>query len=501
MDSKQDFLNAAVAEIDDFPRIAALYRAGDPRITQQLGAMAAMLAHMSAQQEVAASEPFLKERPATILADAAMRGIIPRSKGVRVQVSVSNAKGLQPLILQAARKVLDSSGNEYILETPVTVPAGGESVAVVQQTTGQTIKHTVVDSRPFYDIEVPQASDGSTLSAIAISDNEGPYAWADRYTNIKSNQRVFHVECDDQQRTYVRFGYRDVVGFQPPNGTVMTLQVSYSKGDITPAAGSPFSLEYVNNPLEAGAELKMLALVQRGEDPVSIDTLKELARYPSTYSNNAVFLGNFGYLVHKNFPSLQFGSVWNEAHEELVRGANIKSINALFVAVVGPEGQEAVIEDESLLDGGATMENLLVDEADLTDLQRAVRKVIHLADDSYRIRFYTPVVREIGITITARVSSSYLASDVQAQIKALLLENFGMASASAKRGYNRPLYQQVYKLLRENIPALSGGDTDWQVHIAEPDDSARPELWRYVSEASLAVSVNTVNIVIPSWGG
>lgn len=496
MDTKQDFLDVAFADIDNYPRLAALYRAGDPRITQHLGAMAAMLAHMSAQQEVAAMEPFMKERPATIIADAAMRGIIPRSKGVRLRLSVNNAKGLQTLNLQASRKVLDSSGNEYQLESPVAVPAGGQGTVVAQQITIETIKHTVVDSHPFYAIEVPMANDGSTLSGIAVSDSEGEYSWSDRYTNIKSNERVFHVECDDQQRTYVRFGYRDVVGFQPPSGTVITLQVSSTRGDVTPDAGSPFTLDYANNPLEAGAELAMLELVQRGENPVDVSTLKELARYPSTYSNNAVFLGNFDYLVRSGFPSLQFGSVWNEAHEELVRGADVKNINALFVAVVGAEGLE-----EYLTEVDAAVPPLLIDEAELTDLQRAIRKAIHRADDGYRIKFYTPVVREIGMTITARVSSSYLASDVEARIKEVLLKEFGKESASAKRGYNRPLYQQVYKLVRDNIPALSGGDTDLIVNIVEPPVSERPELWRYVSHNSLKVKVNTVNTVIPSWGG
>lgn len=502
MDSKQEFLDAAFADIDNYPKIAALYRLGDPRVTQQIGAVAAMLALLSGQQEVAALEPFLKEREATILADAAMRGIIPKSKGARIGVLLDNEKGLQPVTLQAQRVVLDSSGNEYRLETPVTIPAGGQASVVARQMSGVTLRHVVQDSRSFYDIEIPPADDGSTLSSIDVSDAEGPFTWADRYTNIRANQRVFHVECDDLKRVFVRFGWRDVVGFQPPSGTTITLNITYSRGDVIPDAGTPFTLDYINSALEAGLQLSMQEVVQRGENPLGIETLREMARYPATYSNNAVFMGNFDYLVRKNFPSLQFSSVWNEAQEELVRGASVQNINALFVAVVGPDGAEESLEEEDPEEGPpALVAPVAIDESEMTELQREIRKLIHRADDSYRIKFYTPIKRKIKMSVTARVASTYRAEDVRAQIAQVLLDEYGPSSDRAKRGYSRPLYQEVYALLRARVPALSGGDSDWQLNIVEPPTSERPELWRFVAPDTLSITVNTVNVVIPSWGG
>ena len=72
MYSKQDYLDAALADIDNYPKLAMLYRAGDPRITQHLGAIAFMLAMLSQQTEAAVMEVFHKTRPSTVLADAAM---------------------------------------------------------------------------------------------------------------------------------------------------------------------------------------------------------------------------------------------------------------------------------------------------------------------------------------------------------------------------------------------------------------------------------------------
>lgn len=496
MQTKQDFINAALANIDQYPTLATRIRAGDPTILQQIETQATMLAMHSQQVEVAVMEAFEKVRPATVLADAAMRGIVPKARPLLIQVNATN-KSVQPITIDAGRTLADSSGNAYVVEQGATIAAGGTGVLIVKQGYTSTIVHTVADSRPFYAIQVPAAQDSSFISAVALSDVNGPYEWRNRYTNTQPDERVFHVEVDDKQRIYVRMGQRDIVGVQPMDGDKLTLTVFYCLGDMTPSVNSPMALDYVANPLEASLDLVSGDVVSKGEDPISQDTLRELARYPSTYTDNAVFLGEFDFLVRKEYPSLQFCSVWNEAHEELVRGPKLKNINAQFVAVFSATGDELVLTETA----GAPVAPQEIDEVDLTETQRAIRRTIAGADDSYRIRFFTPVISPIAMTVTARVASSYRKEDVKAQIISELLKAYGQASAAARRGYNRPLYQSVYKLMRDNVPALSGGDSDLMLNIAEPSGQARPELWRYVSPESLTVTVETVNIVVPSWGG
>ena len=72
---------------------------------------------------------------------------------------------------------------------------------------------------------------------------------------------------------------------------------------------------------------------------------------------------------------------------------------------------------------------------------------------------------------------------------------------ASRRGRNQPLYQNIYALLRRKVEALGVGAADLQVTIAAPATANRPELWRYVSAASLTVTVTTANIVTPSWSG
>lgn len=494
--TKADFQRAIRDSISAYPSVAPLYQAGDPRVMQHLDAMATMLSMLSAQVDAAQAEPFEKVRDSTVLADAAMRGIVRKGKPARVRVRAAN-KGSASFTVETGRALLDSSGLPYRVETPAVVPPGGEATFEAAQVYTRAIPHTVRRAEPFYAIPVPQADDGSFLCGIGVSDAAGEYEYRDRYVNIGVGERVFHVEADDRQQVYVRLGFEGVVGVQPIDGDELMLSVAYTSGNISPEFGSPFSFEYLGSPNESLIELTMDAMLMAGQDPVAMSVLRDLARYPSTYDNNAVFLGEFDYLVRRNFPSLRFLSVWNEAAEEIVRGPSLDNINTLFVACLSQDGGEAVLPEPAI--GQPDPQPETVPESELTETQKRIRAAILSADDSYKVRFVTPVRSKIAMSISAVVSTSYVATDVQGVMREVLLQEFGEESAASRRGSNKPLYQRVYALLKARIPALSDGDADLKVSIAE-QELPRPEVWRFVSQDSLTISVVTANITTPSWG-
>jgi hypothetical protein len=493
--TKADFQQAIADSIANYPAVAALYHAGDPRILQHLDAMAAMLAMLSSSQETAQAEPFEKVRDATVLADAAMRGIIRKARSGRVRVNVANTSGAT-FSVQAGRNVFDSVGNLYRIDTPATVLDGATGTFDATQIKAETVTHTVSGSVPFYAIEIPESSDDSYLTGIAVSDSDGDYEYRERYVNTLADERVFHVEADDQQRIYVRFGQSGVVATQPTDGTVITLTIYRAVGEIAPSANSPFSFEYIESPLESSVELTLNSLLDKGENPPDMSTLRDLIKYPSVYDHNAVYLGEFEFLVRRAYADTQFLSVWNESVEELVRGADVANINCLFVAVLSSSGTESVLTEPDPNTPVAPTEIL---EASLTATQKAIRTVITNADDSYKVRFFTPVQSKISMTVTATVSTAYSATDVQSQIIDLLLTEYGQSSPAARRGAAKPLYQKVYSLLRQNVPALADANADWQVSIANYPGTLRPELWRYVAADSLTVTVTTANITGSGW--
>jgi len=496
--TKADFQAAIRDSIAAYPAIAPLYQAGDPRVTQHLDAMATMMAMLSAQIEVAQSEPFEKTRDSTVLADAAMRGIVRKGSPARVRILAVNT-GSDVFTVESGRTLLDSSGLPWRVETAVSVPAGGQATFEASQINAVTIKHIVNGTEPFYAIPIPASDDDTHLCAIAVSDADGAFEYRDRYVNTEAGERVFHVEADDRQQVYVRFGFDGVVGVQPHDGAEITLTVFTTAGEVSPAYGSPFSFEYLGSPSEAAIELRMDALLAVGQNPISMSALRDLARYPSVYDNNAVFLGEFDFLVRRKFPSLQFLSVWNESAEEQARGPKFENINALFVACLSSAGGEAVLDEP---DPDAPVPPTHIDSQDLTHTQNEIRAAILSADDSYRVHFVTPVRSKIRMRIHARVSTSYVASDVRQKITEALMSEFGPASAASRRGRQRPLYQRVYALLRQRISALSDGEADLTVNIMEPESLlVRPEMWRYLDTDTLNVTVETANITTPSWGG
>lgn len=497
--TKSDFERAIELTISDYPTIAPLYEAKDPRIMQNLEAMASMLAMFSAQIETAQTEQYNKTRDGTILADAAMRGIVRKGSAARVRIKAYN-DSKESVRIVSGRTIIDSAGNYWRTETPAVVEPGGSATFEATQQRFKTINHTVKNSIPFYAIEIPVAEDGSHLCSIAVSDAEGAYDYRDRYTNTFAEERIFHIEADDRQRVFVRFGCRNVVGYQPDEGRQITLTVSYTAGDVKPEYESPFSFEYTQSPNENAVSLEMESLVKPGEDPISMTMLHDMAKYPGIYRRDAVFLGEFGFLVRSHFPTMQFLSVWNETLEEKARGGSVDSVNAIFVACLSQGGGEKVLEETA--EGPAVAPEEIQTGA-LTSVQREIERVILRADDSYRVRFFTPVISKIGIVINARVSATYRVDDVEKKIREAILTEYGKTSAGARRGMLQPLYRDIYDLLKRKVSALTDGEADLQVGIAEDPNSPRirPERWRFVDESSLKVTVSVSNVVVHSWGG
>lgn len=497
--TKQDFQDVIKNSLANHPELDARYRVNDPRMVQSLEAMATMLGMISQHIDVAVAEPFLKTRDATVLSDAAMRGLVPKATPARARIAVKN-NGTADYTMDTSRPVLDSTGRLWLTQTTATVRPGEVGTVEVIQRRSVSITHTVTNYEPFYSIEIPKAVDDAFLSSLSVRDALGEWTWRERYVNTWPGERVYHVEADDRKRVYIRFGIADVVGVQPMVGDTFTLNISYSFGDFpngaAPGVDTPFAFEYIAQPAENAVELRMQVMLEPGSSPMDIITLRDLARYPSVYEHNAVFLGEFDFLVRRHFPELRFLSVWNESREEAVRGASVDNINVLFVACLSSDGTEAVLTQDDPL---VTLHPNVIDPVNLTGTQQSIKAKILEADDSYRVRFMTPVRSEIACQINARVSSAYVASSVRDKIINLVLSEYGEEASASRRGDNRPLYRRIYALIRERIPEMNDANADLTVTIDEPI-AMRPELWRYISPETLTVDVVTEHTAVDAWG-
>lgn len=494
--TREQFYDAAVAGTDNYPTLSTLYQTNDPALIRNLRALASMLAMMSANAEIAQNEPFIKSRAATVLADSAMRGIVRKSMPARAKLLVRNGSDAD-ITVDSARVMSDADGRPWRTETSIALAPGAEGYIEATQIDAMTLVHEVVESYPLYAIQIPESDDGSTLCALDVSDADGFFEWRHEYINIWPGERVFHVESDDRMQAHVRFGIDSTAGWQPPIGHIINILVSYSFGDVTLPPYTPFAFDYLASMNESLVDISFSEMLIRGQDPISLSALRDLASYPALYDDNAVFLGEFDYLVRKRFySSISFLSIWSETAEERVRGLNILNTNKLFVAVAGINGAELALDEEN---PALPIQPQVITQP--TGLQDEIKRRILAADDSYRVVFYTPVKVPIVVRVWARISTSYIRSDVIAKIRETILANYGEGTIATRRNRGGLQHIKIADLLKASVDALgAGGRTDLNVQLdGDVSDESRPELWRFVTPSSLMVDVEVANILTPGW--
>lgn len=470
MKTKADFQALIAAAISDYPVAAQLYQARDPRLLASLDAMAAQLALISAEQDVAAMEPFTKSRDMTVLADAAVKGVLPFGQPKRVRVQIVNASQY-PFTVVSGRRILDTQGRVYVVVNGASVPGstvpGGPGTAQIdaEQRTETTFSHTVTISQPFYRIDVPQPDPGTHIAEVRVRDSMGnTFHYKPDYLNVADGERMFHLETDEARQLYIQFGATGIAGYQPAAGETMTITVVETEGAYDLAAGSQFAFEYGYSLYENGAKLTLSSVLAPGASPMDIATLREVTSYPSLYDTNAVYLANFDFLVRRALSPFRFLSIWNEQREEEVRAASIDNINRLFVSA-SKEG----------VDAGTLFEQ--------------IKDVIAEADDSYRCTWVPPVNFEIPVTITAYVPPVYDFAAVSQQIKEIVLAEYGETSAWAKRGQGWIKKKRITEECVDAVQALQDEASDIDVTVTDPPAARLPEQFRYVSATSLTINV------------
>ncbi|WP_454056822.1 hypothetical protein [Cupriavidus sp. Marseille-Q8015] len=461
--TRDEFMTALVSELTSKPLAASMYQAGDPLLLAQLGAQATMLAMVSSQIDIESLEAFNKVRDTTVLADATMKGILPFGRCPRVTLACQN-EGLTPIAVAVGRRFLDQNGKVWVAESAANIAPGATATIAVKQQTIRIEPHTVTNSVPFYQVQVPPNTDADMLiSGLSVSIGGTIYPYTPEFANLGPNEPGFALETDEYRRLYAKFGWENTFGVQPPNGAVITLTIEETYGENVLSAGAVFTFESITTQADQFASIKLQAVTFAGANEVDVETLREWAQYPSTYDESAVYLGNFDFLIRRNLPSLRFLSVWNEQVEETVRGASVANINKLFIA--------------------ASMDNV-----DTAWLQAEIRRIVMAADNSYSLKFVTPVETALPLTIDAQVSVVHDVGDVESKIRAVIYSMYGKGSQAAKRGFLQINTKRTSEKLKDQVVALQDDGADFQVRIGDLG-AQLPEQYRYVSEASLTVNV------------
>lgn len=470
---KSDFDAALVAAVLARPKAAEAYRAGLPILLAQMDAWATQAAMLSQQIDLAEVEPFIKSRTGTVLADAALKGVLPLARPARVEITVTNP-GASPVPVPIGRSILDGKGRRYVVDGAATIAANATGVITAQQVTTRTAAHTVTGAGPFYSLQVPPSPDDAYLAGVEVADAVGPFAYAVEFVNAAIGARVFHAETDEYRRLFLRFGASGVVGHQPANGDVLTMTIRECAGKIELDTGASFALEYVGNAAEGALSFALSEILAEGSGPPDTETLRMIARYPALHDANAVYLSNFDFLLRRHLPACHFLAVWNEQVEETARGPDVANINTLFVSFIVPSQSEPTTEAQ-------------------------IEQIIGRADDSYRVQFVAHNPIAVPVTVTARVGVVHDAGDVEAQIRATLLAEYGIGSLAASRGLSNVFrFQDINRLLVENVTALQDQISDFSVVFGTTPDPL-PEDFRHLTSGSITVTVERVSTTTGLW--
>lgn len=471
MPSLSKIKQVTLIALQKYPEIAARYNAGDPSVTAPIEAMQHMLAELGRDVDVSEIEPFVKSREASILADASNKGILPTATPCQHYVDIINT-GTERVTIAGGRLFEDGQGRTWRFLQSAEILAKSQSKVLAEQSQIRTIERTIIESIPFYQFTLPILEDLSLVTLYVTDQDENIYDYVVKWMNVKAGDYGFTIKTNSLREITLEFGDSGRFGRTLEANTVLNVQMVESYGYVDVTGLKEASLQEILTAKESKLRIRFAenGLVRMGADPLTIDQMRLLASYP-THDDNAVFLGNFEFLVRKKFMArTHYLNVWNESIHEVYFGASVDHINHLFVSFVPKNpGETALIFDE-------------------------IKQLIGRVDSLYandRTVLVAPEERQFQITIKGTLAPVHDVETVKSQIKTLLLSNYGKEQIAASyylsNGFN---LQEINRLITKNIMAFQDRQSDFKIDIEDLDlNPVKPNQWLYIGEDSILFDI------------
>lgn len=471
MPSLSKIQQVTLIALQQYPEIAARFNAGDPTITAPIQAMQHIMAELGRDVDVSELEPFVKSREATILADASNKGILPLATPCQHYVTVINT-GTERLTIASGRGFEDGQGRVWRFLQNAEILANNQARVLAEQSQVRSISRTIIETVPFAQFSLPILEDMSLVALNVKDQNNQVYNFVTRWMNTKAGDYAITLKTNSLREIILEFGDTARFGHTLEANTVLNIQMIESYGYVDVTGLKEASFQELLIPQEGKLRLRFAdnGLVRMGANPLSIDQMRLLASYP-THDDNAVFLGNFDFLVRKKFMARShYINVWNEAIHEQYFGADINNINRLFVSVKPKNASEYTLI--------------------CNEIKQLIAQVDSLYADN-RTVFIVPEERQFKITVKATLSPVHDTEAVKEQIKTLLLSNYGKEQIAASyflsNGFN---LQEIIKLINTNIVAFQDRQSDFKIDIEDlTAKPIKPNQWLYIGASSITFDI------------
>lgn len=472
MSERNKLLSSIESKLNDYPSVAQRWRAGDPTVRAMMVSLVEMVVHLQRDNALNSVEPFIKSKDRTIKADMVNKSILPAATPCQHLLTVENDAGVTQTLSQG-RLVEDGTGRQWRLMAAVTVGAGESKTVLAEQSVIVRSELVIPINEPFYSVRL-STTDDAYFAGIAVTNTtvQETYRYAPNFMNAAIDAPAYTLQSDNLRDLEVIFGADGRAGKTVQAGEAYEFAITQCYGVVKASSLGQAALASLNTGDESRLNLYFKAgdMQRSGANPLSVNQMRLLASFPSMYDQNAVFMGNFTFLVMQHFMArFDYMAVWNETAHDKYYGASLEHINHLHLAVraknVGEQGQLTA------------------------DIQHLIARADSLLDG--RVIVHTIEERPYNITISGRLAAVHDMDAVRIQIKELLLASYGKGSLAAIHhnadGFNR---QEIATKIRSSIPAFQDRVSDFVVDgetVAEKP--IKPHQWTYLAEDTIAINL------------
>ena len=469
---RRKILSSIDSHLNDYPEVAERWRAGDPTVRAMMTSIVETVLWLSRDNAVNITEPFIKSKQSTIIADAINKGILPVATPCQHMLTIEN-NGSEKVSLSQGRLIEDGTGRQWRLMSSITLAEGETKKVLAEQSTINYIETTIPVSESFYRLDI-STTDGAYFSGLSVVNATlgVTYQYTPKFMNAGVGQSVYTLQSHNLEDITIVFGDSERAGATVQAGDTFEIAITQSYGyvDQTSLSSAALSEIYATEESKLNMYFKAGELVRAGADPLSVAQMRLLASYPSMYDHNAVFMGNFDFLVRKHFMQrFDYMAIWNETINEKHYGASLDAINHLFLTVVAKNK----IEQKALVE----------------DIKKLAANADSLLDGKIKVKAVKE--RPYQITITGRLATVHDMDAVKTQIKELLLESFGKGSLSSSYhspdGFNK---QEIAIKIRNDITAFQDRISDFSILTEDTvENPIKPHEWAYMTEESIKIDM------------
>lgn len=475
MSERNKLIERIGSHLNDYPEVAERWRAGDPTTRAMMTSIAEVALFIKQDNDINAIEPFIKSKNRTIIADAINKGILPVATPCQYQLTIDNT-GLSAVTLSQGRLIEDGTGRQWRLMASITLASKESKTVLVEQSIVNRSQMTIPVNEPFFTATLATTDDAyfSAINITNITTGEN-YQHTPKFMNAASGQSTYTLQSDDLTHINVVFGATGRAGTTVQAGEVYEFAITQSYGYIDPDSLRQASLSVLNAAEESGLNIYFKAgeMVRAGANPLTISQLRLLASFPSVYDRNAVFMGNFTFLVMQHFMNrLDYVAIWNETIQDRYYGATLDDINHLNLSIV-PKSKNP--NEQAQL---------------IADIQQLVGRADSLLEG--RVKVKAAVMRPYEVTISARLAVVHDADAVRTQIKELLLVSYGAGSLAANHhnpdGFN---LREIATRIQSHVPAFQDRISDFTVSGEDVTrQPIKPHEWAFLSADSITINLD-----------